>query len=83
MYFSDDTRHIGAAPLQLQHREPGPENIDGAIGSVGGRQMGGKDRHSKCNGMRTKVHGMMRKWGWGPAASTLKDMLVRTQHARF
>jgi hypothetical protein len=30
--------------------------------------------------MMTGVHGMM---GYGPAASTLKDMPVRTQHARF
>jgi len=29
-----------------------------------------------CNGIRTGVHGMMRKWGWGPAASTLKDVPV-------
>jgi len=27
--------------------------------------------------------GTRRKWGWGPVASTLKDMQVRTQHARF
>jgi len=32
-----------------------------------------------CNEVETGGHGMM---GWGPAASTLKDMLVRTQHAR-
>jgi len=36
-----------------------------------------------CNEIRTLVHGMMRKWGWGPAASTLKDMPVRTQLIRF
>jgi len=33
-----------------------------------------------CNEVETGGHGMM---GWGPAASTLKDMPVRTQHARF
>ena len=33
--------------------------------------------------MKTGGHGMMRKWDWGPAACTLKDMQVRTQHARF
>jgi len=81
--LKESTHHVGAAPLELQYCEPGPENVVGAIGSGGGRQMGGKDRHSKCNGMRIKVHGMMQKWGWGPAASTLKDMPVRTQHARF
>jgi len=35
---------------------------------------------SKCNEVETGGHGMM---GWGPATSTLKDMLVRTQYARF
>jgi len=34
----------------------------------------------RCNEVETGGHGMM---GWGPAASTLKDMPVRTQHARF
>jgi len=33
-----------------------------------------------CNEVETGGHGIM---GWGPAASTLKDMPVRTQHARF
>ena len=28
-------RHVGADPLELQYREPGPENVVGAIGSVG------------------------------------------------
>jgi len=54
------------------------------IGSVRGRHM--QERTftpsvmKKCNGMRTRVHCMM---GWGPVASTLKDMPVRTQHAQF
>jgi len=39
--------------------------------------------HDYCTEMRTGVHGMMQKWGWGPAASTLKGILVRTQHVRF
>ena len=34
----------------------------------------------RCNEVDTEGHGMM---GWGPAASTLKDMPVRTQYARF
>ena len=34
----------------------------------------------RCNEVETGGHCMM---GWGPASSTLKDMLVRTQHARF
>ena len=33
--------------------------------------------YSKCNEVETGGHGMM---GWGPAASMLKDMPVRTQH---
>jgi len=35
-----------------------------------------------CNEVETggHGHGMM---GWGPAASTLKDMPIRTQYARF
>ena len=28
-------RHVGADPLELQYREPGPENVVGAIVSVG------------------------------------------------
>jgi hypothetical protein len=81
--LKESTRHVGVAPLELQYLKPGSENVVGAIGIIGGRQMGGKNFHSKCNGMRTWVHGMMRKWSWGPAASTLKDMPVRTQHIRF
>jgi len=34
----------------------------------------------RCNEVETGGHGMM---GWGLAASTLKDMPVRTQHVRF
>jgi len=45
--------------------------------------MGGKNLYSKCNEMRTGVHSMIQKWGWAPAASTLKDMLLQTQHILF
>jgi len=78
--LKESTRHVGAAPLELQYREPGPENVVGAIGSVGGLKMGGKNLHSKCNEVETGGHSMM---ALGPAAFTLKDMPVRTQHARF
>ena len=30
---------VGAAPLELQYREPGPENVVCAIGSVRGWKM--------------------------------------------
>jgi len=39
-----------------------------------------KIQGKSCNEVETGGHGMM---GWGPAASTLKDMPVQTQHARF
>jgi len=41
-----------------------------------------------CHIVRAPVRALLpvgtrRKWGWGLVASTLKDMQVRTQHARF
>ena len=76
--MKESKRHVGAAPLELQYREPGPENVVGAIRSVRGQKMYGKNLHFKCNEVETGGHGMM---GWGPGASTLKDMPVRMQHA--
>ena len=40
----------------------------------------GEQSSSLCNEVETGGHGMM---GWGPAASTLTDMPVRAQYARF
>ena len=77
--MKESKRHVGAALLELQYREPGPENIVGAIGSVKCRKMRGKNLYSKCNELETGGHDMI---GQGPTASTLKDMPVRTQHAR-
>ena len=37
--LEESKRHVGAAPLELQYRESGPENVIGAIGSVRGRKM--------------------------------------------
>jgi len=36
------TRHVGAAPLELQYREPGPENAVCAIGWERQRQADGR-----------------------------------------
>ena len=33
--MKESTRHVSANPLEPQYREPGPENVVGAIGSVG------------------------------------------------